>query len=223
MSFILPQQTIFDIALKHTCYGKSHHDFLENDLYEKLFEVIEIMESSPYDVIKTLSHRDVWKNNLIFKFDESFGWEKPLHCILLDFQTVRYLAVSVDVVMGIICTTRRKHQDKLYDYYVKFYYDELLKELKIFNIDLASKMTFESFAKSCDYHKTFGLVYHVIIVMMTMIPSENFVNLNEDEYRDVAEGNRSKFIRDYMSKDSYYRENLVEAVEAAVKFIYKLP
>lgn len=84
-------------------------------------------------------------------------------------------------------------------------------------------MSFESFTKSCDYHKTFALVYNVIVVMLTMIPREFFIDFGEDNFRDFADGNRSKFILDLMTKDSYYEECLVEAVEAVVKFIYKLP
>lgn len=181
------------------------------------------MESSPHGVLKVLSHRDIWKNNLIFKFDDNFGWEKPLHCVLLDYQTARYLPITVDVMMAVICTTRRNHQDELCNYYVNFYYEKLSKELKTFNIDLKSKMTFENFSQSCDYHKTFALIYHVIILMITLIPRDYFVSFSEDEYRDFAEGNRSKFVLDYMSKDLYFSECLVEAVEAIVKFIYKLP
>lgn len=215
-------QTIFDIALERTCYGKSHHELIQENFYEKIFQIIEIMEGSPHEVLRVLTHRDVWKNNLIFKFDENYGWERPLHCVLLDYQTARYLSITIDVMMAIICTTRRTHQDKLYDYYIKFYYNELSKELRNFNIDLKSKMSFENFTKGCDYHKTFALVYHVIILMITLIPREYFVNFSEDEYREFAEGNRSKFVLDYMSKDLYFSERLVEAVEAAVKFIYKL-
>ena len=208
--------------MERTCYGKSHHKLIETDFYEKIFQTIEIIESSPYKVLKVLSHRDIWKNNLMFKFDEKFGWEKPLHCVLLDFQTARYLSITVDVMMAIICTTTSDHQDELYDHYVKFYYESLSKELTNFNIDLKSKMSFENFVKSCDYHKTFAVVYRAIILMITTIPRDFFVKFSEDEYRDFAEGNRSKFVLDYMKKDALFSEGLIDAVEAAVKFIYKL-
>lgn len=179
------------------------------------------MESSPYDVLKVLAHRDIWRNNLMFEFEE--GTEEPVHCVLLDYQTARYLPITIDVLMAIICTTTTAHQEKFYSYYVEFYYEELGKELKRFNINLETMMPFDKFIKSCDYHKTFALVYNVIVMMISLIPREFFVNFSEEEYRDYSEGNRSKFVLDYMSKDSCYRERLVEGVEAAVKFIYKLP
>lgn len=209
--------------MNRTRFGKSHHDLLEKKLYEKLFGVIKIMESSPHDVLKVLVHRDVWKNNLMFKFDGNDGdWREPTHCVLLDFQTARYLPITVDVLMAIICTTRISHQKEFYDYYIQYYYEHLTKELEKFNLNLSTKMPFDDYAKSCNYQKTFALVYNVIVLMLTMIPREYFLSINEDEFRDFADGNRSKFILDFMNKDSFYEECLIESVEAVVEWIFEL-
>lgn len=210
---------MFDIALHRT----KHRNIIKSDFYEKIFQSIDNMESAPNRVLKVLAHRDIWKNNLMFKFDESAGDEKPLNCVLLDFQTARYLPITIDVLMAIICTTSRSHQDEHFEHYVDFYYKELRKELKRFEIELDSKLTLENFVKTCEYHKTFALVYNVIVLMITLIPRDFFVNFTEDEYRDFAEGNRSKFVLDFMSKDKEYETRLVEAVEATVEFIYQLP
>lgn len=180
------------------------------------------METSPNGILKVLSHRDVWKNNLMFKFDESLGDAEPLQCVLLDFQTARYLPITIDVLMAIYCTTTRNHQDEHFDHYIRFYYEELSKRLGRYSISLDSQMTLENFIKTCSYHKTFALVYNVIVQMITLIPKEFFVNFNEDAYRDFAEGDRSKFVLEYMSKDADYEKRLVDAVEAAVEFILKL-
>lgn len=215
-------QAIYEIALQKTKYGKTHTDLIIETFYPKIFESIENMESTPSNVITTLSHRDVWKNNIMFKFADDNSFENPLHCVLLDYQTIRYLSITIDALMAIICTTTRSHYEENYNCYLRFYYDQLASELKIFSIDLCSKMSFENFTKSCEFHKTFSLVYNCIILMITTIPQEYFIDFTEDEYRDFAEGNRSKFILDIMQKDSTYEESLIEAVEAAIEFIYQL-
>lgn len=158
----------------------------------------------------------------MFKFNEDFGLEKPLHCVLLDFQTARHLPITIDVLMAIICTTSSEHQEKFYSDYVDFYYKELSEELKCFNINLETIMSFDDFTKSCSHHKAFALVYNVIVMMITRIPREYFSNFNEDEYRDFAEGNRSKFVLDYMSKDLLYEKCLIEAVEEVASFVFNL-
>lgn len=196
---------------------------IKESFYAKLFDSIENMESTQDDVLKVLSHRDIWKNNLMFKFGDDKSFKDPIHCVLLDFQTVRYLSISIDVLMAIICTTTRNHQEKHFNHYLKFYYDHLLLELNKFGIDLNSKMTFDSFVRSCQHHKQFTLVYNVIIIMITMIQQEFFVNFTDDEYRDFAEGNRSKSILENMKQDSFYEECLLEAVEAVIETVYKMP
>lgn len=210
-------QAIYDIALHKTKFGKTHYELIQKSFFQKCFGIIEIMESSPHDVIKVLTHRDIWKNNLMFKNDNK---EKPMHCVLLDFQTARYLPISVDVVMACICGSGRKISDELYRFYISLYYELLSENLKKFDIDLSSKMPFERYSESCDYHKTFALVYNVIVLMITRIPRDYFVGVTDDEFRDFADGNRSRFILDFMTKDSSYSELLVEAVEAAIELIY---
>ena len=125
-------------------------------------------------------------------------------------------------MMAIICNTRRAHYEHLIDYYKACYYEHLLKELRNYDINLESIMTVENFNKSCEYHKTFALVYNNIVLMMTSMKRENFVDFTEDEYRDFAEGNRSKFVFDYMLKDSFYKECLVEGVQAVVDHFYEV-
>lgn len=215
-------QTIYDIALQKTKFGKSHSDLLKENLYEKLFESIENMESNPIEIIQVLAHRDLWKNNLMFTFADENSYENPLHCVLLDFQTVRYLSLSVDVLMAIICNTTRKHYEKNFKSYIKFYYENLSTELQRFGLDLSSKMSFESFVKSCEYHKLFALIYNAVVVMITMAPQDFFTDFTDDQYREYAEGNRSTFTFEIMENDQIYRENLIEAIEAAIEFIFSL-
>lgn len=158
------------------------------------------MESSPFDVPSVLVHRDLWCNNLMFKLDENSG---PVHCMFIDFQTARYLSLTVDVVMAIICTTRREHHERLFDYYTAFYYENLKTSLESSKIDLEAIMSQDSFVKSCDFHKPFALVYNLIVIMNTMIAREHFVDFSEDQYRDFAEGDRSKFVFTVRISSSY--------------------
>jgi hypothetical protein len=168
------------------------------------------METNPHEILKVLSHRDL---------EESF--KSPQHCVLLDFQTLRYLPLTVDVLMTIVCNTTRSHQEANFEKYIKFYYEVVSMELDKFNLSLKAKMPFESFTKSCEYHKTFGLIYNVVVLMITMIPQDYFVDFSEDKFRDFAEGNRSRFILEIMENDDEYRESLVEAVEAIIEFAFK--
>lgn len=216
--FNFHSQTIYDIALNETNFGKAHCELIKSSFYDKIFGIIETMEKSTDEVPFVLCHRDLWCNNLMFKLDEN---SNPVHCIFIDFQTARYLSLTVDVVMAIICTTRRENHERLFEHYINYYYEQLQKCFESSGNALNSIMTRESFIKGCKFHKPWALVYNLIVLMNTSMDREYFVDFTEDQYRDFAEGNRSKFVFDYMQKDSFYKECLVEAVEAVLEHFYK--
>ncbi|KAG5667507.1 hypothetical protein PVAND_015486 [Polypedilum vanderplanki] len=198
--------TIQKIAELHFNIPKS------NEFYQKLFNVIQIMEDSPFDVPKVLCHRDTWKNNLMFRKDEN-----GVQCILIDFQTSRYLALTIDVNMAIILTTRPNHHKQLRNHYLEFYFKNLIEKLKKFKIDINSVMNFENYLKSCEYHKKVLLIYKAIAVMLTQPPQELFKDFTEADYKDFAEGDRCRLVLKFMEQNEFFKECLVEAVQEIVE------
>lgn len=205
------------MALNKTQFGRENQKLIEDDFYQRIFESIANMESCPTDVIKVLVHRDVWKNNLMFRLNDK---NEPIHCVLLDFQTARYLAITIDFMMALNCTNKRNSHET-FESYMMYYYKLLKNELYKFDIDLCTKMSFESFKNGCEYHKLVAFVYNAIVVQITHLPREHFESYTEDEYRDFADGNRSKHILKFMDKDSIYSDRLIEAVEDILNYLYK--
>lgn len=178
--------------------------------YKKILNVIDIMESSPFDVPKVLCHRDLYKNNLMFR-------EDPPNCTLIDFQTSRYLSLSVDVTMAIICTTNRQHYEKMMNHYLKYYYEQLERKLLKFNINLNLIMSFDNYMKSCEYHKKFSLVYKTFVVTLVQVPYQLFNNFTENDYNEFASGDRYSLVRKFMEQDELFKERLLDAVDAVIK------
>lgn len=204
-------EVIRQIALKTALISESESE----DFYESLFSIIKVMESSPFDIPSVLCHRDTWKNNLMFSSD------LPIHCVIIDFQTARYLPLSVDVCMAIFCNTQRDHYEKLADHYVNYYHSQLSNKLEEFDVDINTIMSEENFTKSCEHHKNLAIVYNCIIIMLTKAPQELFQGFNEQDFRDFAEGDRYRLVSKFMEKDSKYSELLTDAVTAVVELFYR--
>lgn len=203
-------ETIRQVALKNKFIEASEAD----NFYENLFKTIKMMENSPFSVPHVLCHRDIWKNNLMFSKD-------PLHCVLIDFQTARYVPLSVDIVMAIYCNTSRDHYEKMSEHYVNFYYENLSTKLKNFNIKLSSVLSKENLMKSCEYQKNFALVYNCIIIMLTKAPHEFFQGFNEKDFRDFADGDRYRLVSIFLEKDLKFSKLLTDAVKALVEIFYR--
>ena len=185
------------------------------------------MENPQINIIKVLVHRDPWKNNLMFQFENDdktgkINLEKPKHCVFLDFQTVRYLSLTHDVLMAIYSNTRKDNYGVNMMHYLMFYYDHLKLELNEKNIDIANKLNKELFLQSCSYFKLVALVFSAIVVMLTMIPVDYFTSLEEKEYEQFMIGARDEKVFKLMDKDPYYSECLVEIVDEIIETIYNL-
>lgn len=201
-------ETIRQVALKKSLINESESE----DFYESIHKSIEIMESSPHGIPYVICHRDVWKNNLMFSSNQ-------FQCVLIDFQTARYLPLSVDVAMVIFCNTEREHFEKLTEHYVNFYFANLNEKLRKFKIN--STMIKENLIKSCDYHKQFALIYNCILVMLTKPSPELFSNFEEKDFRDFAENDRYRIVSKFMEQDVKYCQLLVDAVKSVVDLIYR--
>lgn len=177
--------------------------------YEKIFSITEMQENSPFNVPKVLCHRDLWKNNLMFR-------KNPLHCVLIDFQTVRYLPLSVDVIMAIICTTRREHYERMLSYYFLYYYQHLDRKLRKFSINLKTLMNFQNFVKSCKYHKKVVVVYKTLVVTETQVSPELFDDFTKEDHVEYLEGDRYKFVKKFMDHSSGFKERMLESIQAVV-------
>lgn len=208
-------------------YGKTHRDCLKDNFYEKLCQIFETMENPQIDIIKVLVHRDPWKNNLMFQFenDEDTGkpnLEKPQHCIFLDFQTVRYLSLTHDVLMAIYSNTRKDNYGVSLMHYLMFYYEHLGLELKERNIDIADKLNKDLFLESCRYFKLVALVFSAIVVMLTFIPVDYFLSLEGVNYEQFMIGARDEKVLKLMDNDPYYSESLIEIVDEIIETVYNL-
>jgi hypothetical protein len=216
---ILFETSVMDIPWFHAGLrtiqkiAENHFDVASSEeFFKKLFAIKDIMEESQHGVPRVLCHRDTWKNNLMFRKHQG-----QVHCVLIDFQTARYLPLTVDVNMAVILTTRRHHHHQHRSHYLEFYHKNLSEKLKKFDIDVDSVMTVDDFLTGCEFHKKVLLVYKAIAVMLTQPSKELFVDFTEADYRDFAQGDRCRLVLEFMEKDEIFRETLIEAVQGIVE------
>jgi len=211
------------IAMKKSKYGRSHQHLFGLSFYKKLFSFFDRMEYTEVDVVKVLCHRDLWRNNLMFRFEDSLKIDQPNHCMLLDFQVARYLSLPIDVIMLIISNTRKaNHQQQNVLLYLKFYYERLRAELSKKNIQLEPILSFEKLYESSKYFKLVALVFNAISLTFSVMPPERFSSLSSEEYAEIMLRNRNDFIGKAIDEDPFYAECIVEGVEELVEYIYDL-
>ncbi|KAH8359882.1 hypothetical protein KR093_009298 [Drosophila rubida] len=75
-----------------------------------------------------LNHGDFWSNNMMFLHD-SFGKIKETY--MVDFQMLKYGTVAQDLYYFLISSTKLEDKLSKFDYYIKFYHDNLVENLKL--------------------------------------------------------------------------------------------
>lgn len=215
-------RTLKAVALHKTKYGYGsiYEEAIENNFMEracKIFDLIESMATS--NIPKVCCHRDIWKNNLMIKFD-SDDMHKPLHCLLVDFQISRYLPLSCD---AIICMMLPSRDHSNVDNCKRFYYDQLANELMKHNVNIESIMLWEDFAASCENYKLLPLMMQPMFWSLAHLPIDYIVNLlatNEAEYMKICNENRDDVALKFIEHDDYYRETMIESVERLIEYLF---
>jgi hypothetical protein len=224
-------KAITAIAIEKTKYSEnpSMRKTLEATFFTKLYKMFELMETPDpqFSGLKVLSHRDLWRNNIMFRFEDDLNgnldFNDPKHCILLDFQTARYLPLCLDVMQAIVTTTRRPHHQNMIPEYLEYYYQLLSNELQLEKIDLSKKYPWEKFLESCKYFTLIPLVINCICAHLILIPPSFMKHLNEvdtEGFHKFCNVDRNEVILDRIDNDPYYRDCVVEAVEELVEYLY---
>ncbi|KAL7728374.1 hypothetical protein ACLKA6_007465 [Drosophila palustris] len=78
-----------------------------------------------------LNHADCWINNLMFQHDQETG--KLLNLCLVDYQMCKYGSVAIDLLYFLLSSPKLELKLNKFDYFIKQYYDQLIKHLKLLN------------------------------------------------------------------------------------------
>lgn len=207
-------RVIGQVAEKIGCFEKFD---IRDELQEKLGEFFKRMYKPESDIVKVLSHSDAWKNNLMFSFDGTL--EKPLHCMLLDFQIAKCIPLPIDVLLLIYLNTRRKFREKSLQLHLSFYFEKLKEELNKHTIDIEQIVGYQQFMDSCSYFNLVAIIFKSISTMVHCFPTEMFTNMTTAEYDQFMNNDRYAFVSDLMDSDVDYFERVTEAVEELVEYL----
>ncbi|XP_017487120.1 PREDICTED: uncharacterized protein LOC108375500 isoform X1 [Rhagoletis zephyria] len=98
----------------------------------KAFDIMleELFIKSTYDPseFNVLNHGDCWSNNVMFKYDSEGKLENTL---LIDYQMINYGSPAKDLHYFLTSSTSYDVKVKQFDYFIKFYHDNLVKNLKL--------------------------------------------------------------------------------------------
>jgi hypothetical protein len=213
-------------ALRSKKYGvgSRFENVIRDEFVERVCKVFDIIENPSVadNVPWVCCHRDLWKNNLMYRFDSANDFNSPLACLLVDYQICRYLPLPLDVIICILLPSR---DHSILDECLNFYYEQLRDRLHRLEIHIDDVMSFEVFVKSCKYFQLFPLMQQGIFTTLTSLPEEFWLDLiksDEAKYMKYCLVDRDELVNEFMDKSEYYRTTLLDSVERLIAFVFEL-
>uniref|UniRef100_A0A336K648 CSON000987 protein n=1 Tax=Culicoides sonorensis TaxID=179676 RepID=A0A336K648_CULSO len=220
-------RAIEEVALKRTKYTQNEEycKLIKKNLFNAMNIVFDMVDNDliPFDFICVLSHRDLWRNNLMFKFDKhqngEIDFNSPLETVLIDFQIARYLPPAVDILMVLFLLQRNDERKNRYQDHLNFYYTCLKDALAQFSLDVESIFPYEELWRTCEHFQLLGAVLKGVFLPMTHLPHGviDEIHKDADKYRKFIAVDRSDVILQYIDNDKNFQNWMIEAVEEIVE------
>ncbi|XP_065371975.1 uncharacterized protein LOC135963898 [Calliphora vicina] len=121
-------QNFIDCAKNYSNYNEYADDI--NSFNSKMFDELYATSKPNPNEFNVLNHGDCWSNNVMFQYD-AFGKIKETY--LIDFQMSKYGTPAQDLYYFLLSSTNYEIKIKHFDYFIKFYHDNLVEHLKLLN------------------------------------------------------------------------------------------
>lgn len=215
------------IALKRTRFSKDPKmlQWIQDNFDHAITKVFEISRNYPKEFTKVFCHRDIWRNNLMYKFgtDETnqVDYDKPLESLLIDYQIARYMPPAADVNMTLYMLQRAKVRAADFQKNLKYYYEQLDLSMKELNMNIEEFLSFKDLLETIDYFKLLGAILKCIFLQMTHLPDGEIdkIHADDDVYHQFIMVDRGDILIKYLDTDEYFRNWMVESVEELVEML----
>lgn len=187
-----------------TFYSKDRMKINKDTMYQLLDSAIDKQEENgkPSKSFRnTISHGDLWVNNVLFKYNSNSANE----CKVIDFQSYRYHPPAHDVLCVLYLTTDREFRRKYFDEALRIYFEELTNAFSVCGFQ--NIITKKEFEESCKFYKESVLTQTMTHFQCVLIPDDinKYLFDNPDELRHVFFKDKYDFLMKMFVQDSYFR------------------
>ncbi|XP_050303966.1 uncharacterized protein LOC126741547 [Anthonomus grandis grandis] len=179
---------ISNMAFKNLIHTLELNGFNKEEI-EKAKEAYlgQMEKSETSDVWGTITHYDTWTNNVLIRYKNS----KPVHCVLVDFQTFDYRSSLTDLMFFVFGSLQQRVLETKLDEILDYYYRTFLSYLRRLGLD-TKEHTPESFQaelpKAMKYSEFMHVMWMLLPIMYEKLDSvDAFRPEMADSYADYDE------------------------------------
>ncbi|KAF2879852.1 hypothetical protein ILUMI_26309 [Ignelater luminosus] len=189
--------------------GISQEDFKQRSkkAYEAIYELVKSSEKYR----NVVCHGDLWASNIMMKYKN----EKPIDCLIIDYQILRYCPPAHDLLCVLYLTTNRKTRAQFATKLMDIYYEKFKETLEKYGCDVNTIYPYHKFMESCEYMTPQAVCQTVIYYHCIMTNSDLMkeYTASEESTNKIFLVDRRDFLKDMCERDPIYRERMKESIE----------
>uniref|UniRef100_A0A182MFI5 CHK kinase-like domain-containing protein n=1 Tax=Anopheles culicifacies TaxID=139723 RepID=A0A182MFI5_9DIPT len=217
-------------GIQKVALERNHHSndplkktIIENQLWTNLERIYTLAESTN-EFRSVVVHRDLWVNNIMFKYDHAGALHTgPKDCVLVDFQLARYLPPAVDYLSALYLLTDHAHRTQHVQEYEAYYYGSLQRKLTLLGLNGAEILPWEEFQQTLQHYRLLALVWTGVLHGFVNFPKGLLDRLHHEDphtYTRMSMENRDDFVMKYYDSDAFYRARFNDVVTELLEFLF---
>nr|AAW57431.1 10G08 [Ips pini] len=162
------------------------------------------------ELFTTITHNDIWVNNLLIKFDEN---GIPIGNKLVDYQFLNYDSLGKDLIFFLFDSVQNEVIKRKYDEILRIYHDTFISTLKRLNVD-TTPYTYEKLLEELDFAanntfaigQTFAMLRPIFAVKESVNEVENLRDDNILQYKEPTKLHKEKL---YMLVEEFVKRKWI--------------
>lgn len=166
-----------------------------------------------------ICHRDLWNNNIMFRYKKDGDGVTPDDCVLVDFQAVRCQPPAGDVMLLLYCNLDPKFREENMQIFLNHYYNELKLSVASCNIDIEDIVPKTEFLKSAEEQRLWAIIVFACLLPQMWIDDDLITEIFTDtsQFNEILSNDKGTFIKKMMEVNQDYREKVLEIFDEIVE------
>ncbi|XP_032517415.2 uncharacterized protein LOC116770162 [Danaus plexippus] len=190
---------------------------IENKWSKVWYRSLEITETSN-KYRNVICHRDLWNNNIMFRYENVNNTVKVVDCLFVDFAAVSLQPPASDVMLLFYCTLDPVFREQNLNYFIHYYYEQLKINLSTNGIAIENIISFRDFIESCEEQRLWGVIVSACLVPQFWISEEltKKIFCNTEDFEKILNNDKATFIKTMINNNEGYKRKILPIFEEIV-------
>lgn len=220
------KQSVLDNILPIAEYAFPQNESLLNAVKwyatDECFQFLTKLSKSDPEAINVIGHGDSWANNHMYKIDQETG--EPLEIKLIDFQVVRYVPISRDVLyflyMCTSCEFRKNHEADVIKMYIEAFNENCVK------MGRHERLNFDQYYEEFNKCRMYGLIFAVALRHMVYVDGcfpTGDDEVTEENFQNLLDGGtgKSATMKEF-ARNPVFRNEMIGVITEADATYHKM-